>query len=40
MAYTGLDFGRMIQHRPSEGLTDLARWMADMRARPAATAGM
>ncbi len=38
--YTGIDFGRMVQHRPAAGLGDLARWMADMRARPAAAAGM
>ena len=40
VAYTGLDFGRLIQHRPPPELAHLARWMADMRARPAAAAGL
>ena len=40
VAYTGLDFGRMVRHRPPETLRHLARWMEEMRARPAAGAGL
>ena len=40
VAYTGADFGRLIQYRPPERLVHLARWMETMRARPAASAGL
>jgi glutathione S-transferase len=40
VAFTGLDFGRMIKFRPPEDLTNVARWADAMRARPAAAAGM
>jgi glutathione S-transferase len=35
----GLDFARLVKYRPPEGLTNLARWYAAMRARPAAATG-
>ena len=40
VAYTGVDFGRLIQYRPPEGLEHLSRWASELRARPAATAGL
>jgi glutathione S-transferase len=40
VAFTALDFGRMIKFRPPEELRNLARWADAMRARPAAKAGM
>ena len=40
IAFTGLDFGRMIKFRPAEDLTHVARWAEAMRNRPAATAGV
>lgn len=40
VAFTGIDFGRLIQYRPPERFTHLARWTADLRARPAASAGL
>ena len=40
IAFIGLDFGRMIKLVPPEDLSHLGRWMAVMRARPAAKAGM
>ena len=40
IAYVGIDFGRMIKLVPPEDLSHLGRWMALMRARPAARAGM
>jgi len=40
IAFVGLDFGRMIKVAPPEELSHLGRWMAVMRARPAAKAGM
>ncbi len=39
VAVVGLDFARLIKYRPPEELTHLARWLAECRARPAATAG-
>lgn len=39
VAVVGLDFARMIKYRPPEELTHLARWLAECRARPAASAG-
>jgi glutathione S-transferase len=35
IAFVGLDFGRMIKLQIPEGLSNLARWMDAMRARPA-----
>jgi glutathione S-transferase len=40
IAYIGIDFGRMIKLVPPEDLSHLGRWMAVMRERPAAKAGM
>lgn len=40
VAFTGLDFGRMIKLQPPEELTHVCRWHAAMKARPAAAAGM
>jgi glutathione S-transferase len=40
VAFTGIDFGRMIKFRTPEELTHVTRWADAMRARPAATAGM
>jgi len=40
VAFVGIDFGRMIKFRPPEDLTEVARWAAVMRERPAARAGM
>ncbi|MEO6801426.1 MAG: glutathione S-transferase [Rhodanobacter sp.] len=40
VAFTGLDFGRMVKFRPDEGLVHVARWAKAMRQRPAAAAGM
>ena len=40
VAVVGLDFARMIKYRPPEELTHLARWLADCRARPTASAGV
>jgi glutathione S-transferase len=40
VAFTALDFGRMIKFRPPEELRNLVRWADAMRARPAAKAGM
>ncbi len=39
-AFSGIDFGRLIQYRPPETFTHLARWTDDLRARPAAAAGL
>jgi glutathione S-transferase len=38
VAVIGLDFARMIKYRPPEELTQLARGLAECRARPAAGA--
>jgi len=40
VAFTGIDFGRMIKFRPPEELTHVVRWAEAMRNRPAAKAGM
>lgn len=40
VAYTGLDFSRMVQFTPDPALEHLHRWSEGMRARPAATAGV
>ena len=39
-AFSGIDFGRLVQYRPPEKFTHLARWIDDLRARPAAAAGL
>lgn len=39
-AFSGLDFGRLVQYQPPPALTHVARWIADLRARPASTAGL
>lgn len=40
VAFTGIDFARMIRFRPAEGLIHVARWADEMRGRPAAAAGV
>lgn len=40
VAVVGIDFGRLVQYRPSEGLANLDRWLQACRARPAAAAGL
>ena len=40
VAFTSIDFGRLVQYRPPETLAHLGRWMSDLRARPAASAGV
>lgn len=40
VAFTGLDFARMVKFRADESLVHLARWAETMRERPAASAGM
>lgn len=40
VAFIGIDFARMIKLAPPEDLSHLGRWMAVMRDRPAAKAGM
>lgn len=40
VAYTGLDFARMVKFTPAPEHTHLARWIDTMRARPAASAGV
>ena len=40
VAFSGLDFGRMIKFAVPEDLPQVTRWVAAMRARPAAQAGM
>ena len=39
-AFSGLDFGRLIRYEPPPGLANVARWSADLRGRPAASAGL
>lgn len=39
VAICGLDFSRMVQFEPAEGLVNFRRWMDEMRARPSAKAG-
>jgi glutathione S-transferase len=40
VAVVGLDFAKMIRYRPPEELQNLARWLEECRARPAASAGV
>jgi len=40
VAYTGLDFARMVKFTPAPEHTHLARWIEAMRERPAASAGV
>lgn len=39
VAMSGIDFSRMIQFEPPEGVDNFRRWMEAMRARPSAQAG-
>lgn len=39
VAFTAIDFARMVKFRPAEELTNVTRWADAMRARPAASAG-
>ena len=40
VAFTGLDFARMVKFTPAPEHTHLARWIEAMRNRPAASAGV
>jgi glutathione S-transferase len=40
VAFTGLDFARMVQFKPPEDLAHVTRWAGEMRGRPAASAGV
>ena len=40
IAFTGMDFARMVQFKPPEELAHVVRWADAMRARPAAYAGV
>jgi glutathione S-transferase len=40
LAFTGLDFARMVQFQPPDTATHFRRWADGMRARPAAAAGI
>ncbi len=40
VAFTGLDFARMLKFRPADNLVHVARWAEMMRARPAAAVGV
>jgi glutathione S-transferase len=40
VAFTGIDFTRMLKFKIPEDLTAVTRWADHMRARPAAQAGM
>ena len=40
IAFTGMDFARMVQFQPAEELANVRRWADEMRARPAAAAGV
>ena len=40
VAFTGIDFARMIKFRPAEKLVHVARWAEAMRQRAAAAAGV
>lgn len=40
VAYTGLDFGRLVKYRPDDSLANLKRWRETMKARPASEAGL
>ncbi|TPG09941.1 glutathione S-transferase family protein [Sphingomonas oligophenolica] len=39
IAFTAIDFARMVKFAPADDLAHLGRWIDAMRARPAATAG-
>ncbi len=39
VAFTGLDFARMVKFRPDASLNHVAQWAETMRQRPAAAAG-
>ncbi len=39
VAVVGLDFARLVRYRPPEAFGNLARWLEECRARPAAKAG-
>jgi glutathione S-transferase len=38
--FIGMDFARMVRFAPPEALTNLGRWIAAMRERPSASAGV
>ncbi len=40
VAFTAIDFARMVKFRPTDDLRHVARWMDAMRARTAASAGI
>ncbi|HEV7122139.1 MAG TPA: glutathione S-transferase family protein [Rhodanobacter sp.] len=40
VAFTGVDFARLIKFRPAAGLLHVTRWAEAMRQRPAAAAGV
>lgn len=40
VAFTGLDFARMVKFQPDSSLVHVTRWADAMRERPAAAAGM
>jgi glutathione S-transferase len=40
LAYTGLDFARMVKFEPDPSLVNVIRWRDAMKARPAARAGL
>jgi glutathione S-transferase len=40
IAFSGLDFSRMVKFEAPAELPNVCRWVAAMRARPAAAAGM
>jgi glutathione S-transferase len=40
LAYTGMDFARMVKFEPDPALTHVVRWRDAMRERPAAKAGV
>ena len=40
IAFSGVDFGRMVKFECPDDLPNACRWVAAMRARPAAKAGM
>lgn len=40
LAYTGMDFARMVKFEPDASLANVIRWRDAMKARPAAKAGL
>lgn len=40
VAFSGIDFARLVQFRPDQSLEHLERWAQRMRQRPASAAGM